>query len=56
MIKSKAQMKKLYTLYKEGKVSYGAMMKQVHATPNMQNLPERITPKKVPKSAINVAI
>lgn len=43
---SKAQAKRAYGEFKAGKISYPDLMKGVHATPDMNALPERITEKK----------
>jgi hypothetical protein len=43
---SKAQMKRAYGEFKAGKISYGELMKGVHATKDMQALPERVAEKK----------
>lgn len=44
-IRSKAQAKHFYEAYKSGKISYDSLMKSVHATKDMKNLPDRIAPK-----------
>lgn len=43
---SKAQATRAYQEYKKGNISYPDLMKGVHATPNMKDLPDRVTEKK----------
>lgn len=52
MIKSKSQAKKVYSLYKEGKINYPDMMKMVHKSGDISKLPERKISKKEIAGAI----
>ena len=45
-VKSKAQMKKLFVLEKEGKLKKGVAEEFVRATPNIKKLPEHVKKKK----------
>ena len=47
--KSKAQMKKIYSLYKEGKVAYNVVRDFVRSTPDMKKLPDRLSDKQETK-------
>ncbi len=47
--KSKAQIKKLFVLEKQGKVKKGTAKEFADSTPNIKKLPEHIKKKKAPK-------
>lgn len=53
-IASKAQATHFYNAFKAGKITYQDLMKSVHATPDMKNLPDRITPKKSGKTDLAI--
>lgn len=45
--KSKAQMKKLFSLESEGKLKPGTAEEFARATPNINKLPEKVAPKRL---------
>ncbi len=52
--KSKSQLRKLAELEAQGKVKPGTAKEWADATPNLSKLPERVTPKKRPKSIAEI--
>ena len=44
MLRSLAQMRKLFSLEGQGKVKKGTAMEFVHSTPHLDQLPERVKP------------
>lgn len=53
---SQAQMKRAYGEFKAGKISYSDLMRGVHATKDMKNLPERVAAKKTVDKKTKISI